>query len=339
MPTIRTIIYFPFRLIQRFIRPLSSTFNLLLARVIWVLWILRSLQRSKANDSSSTRFSSPNEGRLIQQSSGNTIQYFLHLATPSSSLRTPANILLLTGLGRENTDANLTAWVEYLTTDRVGDCGEQVFNLCMVNYPGYGGTSGRTRRHQTTEEQILANLATVLDIIKWQEEETTIIGISYGSFVAVSALSILSRPPKALILISPGLRIRSVLLTSEVPLGLDRLRRAFLALCACLGASEALAFNTRAALSALNARSGKPPIYALHGTEDENIPVECSRELKRIYRPFHLTEVLGAGHANTRFGEAQKVIWRILGSLAGGDGYVPPERVVCAPRKRGHAAD
>jgi hypothetical protein len=54
--------------------------------------------------------SAPQQGSVVHESDGNTIEYFHHGSTEES----PTNILILAGVGRENTAENLRRWPQYI---------------------------------------------------------------------------------------------------------------------------------------------------------------------------------------------------------------------------------
>jgi len=135
-------------------------------RLIWILWILQPTWGKILEPVDSAK------RHIIEEPSGNIIEYFLHTCTEKQGPRFNINILVITGAGRVNDTANLAKYEEYL--------GPQ-YNICIPNLPGYGGTSGKLGIYATTEEQILHNQKLVIDKLGWDMSRTVFLGISYGA--------------------------------------------------------------------------------------------------------------------------------------------------------------
>ena len=162
---------------------------------------------------------------------------------------------------------NLESWFVDLDVFRQAN-----FDLFMIDYRGYGKSSGRIEN----EAQLHADIKAAWDAIakEYAGKKRVLFGRSLGSGLAVPLA--LQVQPDLTILVSPYASMRA--LAAEVyPWVPSALLRYPLA--------------TDVALTRL-----RTPLLLLHGERDDLIPPHHSQALKRAHPPARLHIVKGAGH-------------------------------------------
>jgi pimeloyl-ACP methyl ester carboxylesterase len=143
-------------------------------------------------------------------------------------------------------------------------------SLYLVNYRGYGGSSGRP-----SETGLVKDAIAVFDHVKLHHTDVSVMGRSLGSGVAVQLAAV--RPVSRLVLVTPFDSLVNV--AKEyfrwLPVGWllkDRYE------------------------SASRAREVKAPVLIVIAGEDEIIPERRSRALTAAFAPVQVVVVPGVGH-------------------------------------------
>ena len=165
------------------------------------------------------------------------------------------------------------------------------YDCIMVDYPGYGKSTGAL-----TEENLFNTGIQFMNYAKRQYSSDNI--VIYGRSLGTGIAAHTAREGawfKALILEAPYYSIVDVAKGQYpyLPVGL---------LCR-------YPISTYQYLKDL-----QHPVYAIHGTEDEVIPISSPRKfLKLGLKQFHLTEIKGAAHGNlANFKEYDQVLDQVL---------------------------
>jgi len=145
-------------------------------------------------------------------------------------------------------------------------------SLFLVNYRGYGGSSGRPR-----EDALIADALAVFDHVHAIHPEVTAMGRSLGSGVAVQLAS--ARPVHGLVLVTP---FDSMLNLAEEYFRWLPMR---------------LLLRDRYD-SQRHAQEISAPVLIVIAAEDEIVPTRRSRALAEAFRPGQVSVVVidGAGH-------------------------------------------
>lgn len=166
------------------------------------------------------------------------------------------------------------------------------FDLFMIDYRGYGKSSGRI----DSEAQLHADVKTAWDAVapEYAGKKRVLFGRSLGTGLVVPLA--LRVQPDLTVLVSPYSSMRA-LAADVYPWVPSVLLRYPLA--------------TDAAIAQL-----RSPLLLLHGEHDEVIALHHSEMLKRLHPPARLHIVKGAGHNDLQaFGDYEAVLRRALEAL------------------------
>ena len=149
---------------------------------------------------------------------------------------------------------------------------ENGYDVFYLDYRGYGKSSGNI----SSEQQLVEDTQLAYDHLKSQYSESAIVlsGTSIGTGIASKVAA--ENDPKKLILVSPYFSLTS-LVKEKVRLIPSVVLR------------YKLATNK-------NLMTVKCPIYILHGSEDQLIPLSHAKKLKEKFPQIDLTVLEGRGH-------------------------------------------
>jgi pimeloyl-ACP methyl ester carboxylesterase len=169
-------------------------------------------------------------------------------------------------------------------------------SLYLVNYRGYGGSSGRP-----TEAALVSDAIAVFDRVHATHAEVAAMGRSLGSGVAVQLASV--RPVKRLVLVTPY--------DSLVNLAAEYFR----------WLPVRLLLRDRYD-SARHARKIAVPVLLVIAAGDEIIPMRRSRALADALRPAQASVVVIEGVGHNTLGDSPEYL-RAVGSFLGAHAHDP----------------
>ena len=155
---------------------------------------------------------------------------------------------------------------------QVGGLRELGYDLYLVDYPGFGKSEGATDR----TDDLTTNFQTVYDRLLTEYPEDRIIVLGYSLGTGPASYLAARNQPRATVLVAPYTSLAAMK---------DRWFWMF--------PDFLLKYDVD---NARNLSRARGPVYVLHGTADELIPVAMGRELAALGDNIKLVELPNVGH-------------------------------------------
>lgn len=198
-----------------------------------------------------------------------------------------------------------TDWLDYTENFPDREAG-----FLLVDYPGYGISEGRPSRRAIQEtgtaaiEQLARDLGTTREEL---EKDINAMGFSLGAAAAMEFA--VRHPVRKVVLLAP---FSSMLAMAQRSVGWP------------LNNLLTHRFDSIARLEELSRLDSPPRVFIYHGTKDQVIPVEMSREMAQPWPAFVTWEAIeGVDHGFLPFA-ARPRVWQAMLPSAAADGDTTP---------------